>query len=443
MMRMPSRNVLPACVRSAAAIVGFAAAFGSVQALGQSRPDLDEHAPKRALIVPVRSVATGTMYLALGDQALERGDLAGADAAYRAAWEDPAARERAALALRDLHRTPGFKLEADEAAVARTRRLLGETFERFDTPHFVILSDCSREWTQSRGDLLERTRTQFFRVCERMGLPAVPHRHKLVCVLFNDHRAYQVFARAYDGLEARWVAGYYATLSNRVVFYNDASSPAYESLRDRLQAYERQMREARTKAEEAVRNAQQDLALRLHASADDLDKQIQRERSRLGERAAAHSTAKTIHEAVHLLAFNCGVQLPDRDYPFWLSEGLATAFETHQADEAFGPDRALHVGPRRERFEELRREGRLAPIERLITISEVPQWDADTADAMYGQSYALFSHLYRENPRAIGAYLMALGAEPAGHLTAERQVELFRQAFGDPAEIGRRLARGR
>src|SRR5204863_3951950 len=128
---------------------------------------------------------------------------------------------------------------------------------------------------------------------------------------------------------------YYATLSNRIVFYNDATSPIYETARDRLQNYEKQARDTRTQAEEATRNLQQDLAARLHASADDLDRQIRRERSRLGERAAAHSTAKTIHEAVHLLAFNCGVQLPDRDYPFWLSEGLATSFETERPQDAF------------------------------------------------------------------------------------------------------------
>src|SRR6185369_951492 len=108
-------------------------------------------------------------------------------------WADPDSRRQAAAALSQLHRSPGFSLEVDEAAVTLTRRALGGGFRRFDTPHFVVLSDCSSDWTQSRGDLLERARSQFFRVAERMGVPATPHRVRLLCVLFNDHGRYQAF----------------------------------------------------------------------------------------------------------------------------------------------------------------------------------------------------------------------------------------------------------
>lgn len=438
-MSCVSRKVVPACVRSAAAVVGFVASFTTVKALAQRPGESPGAAP---LVRPVRAFESGYGYerLTAGRREAEEGNLREADAAYRTAWEDPATRDRAAAALTELHETPGFTLETNEAAVTFTMNRLGSAFQRYDTPHFVVLSDCDSSWTNARGDLLERTRTQFFRVARKMGLPAAPHRTKLLCVLFNDHDAYQAFARANDGLEAGWVAGYYATLSNRIVFYNDATSPMYEAVRDRLNTFERQMKEARNKAEEATRNQQKDLALRLLASADDLDKQIRRERSRLGERATAHSTAKTIHEAVHLLSFNCGAQLGDHDYPFWLSEGFATSFETEHVGDAFGPDRSTGNGPRRDRFDELRREGRLTPVEQLVTVSEVPDWDAEMADGMYAQSYVLFSYLYRHDPEGMGRYLKALSAEPAGRLSAARQLDLFRAAFGEPSDLDRTLA---
>jgi hypothetical protein len=441
-MSSVSRKVVPACVRSAALVVGVVASFMSVQALG--RPGPEPVVPRPAVEFPSRAFESGFGYerLAAGQRAQERGEFAEADAAYRAAWADAATRDRAAGALTALHRIPTFVLPVDEPGVAETRRLLGSTFQRYDTPHFVIFSDCTSDWSNGRGDLLERSRTQFFRIAERLGLPAAPHRTKLVCVLFADHRQYQAFARAHDGLEAGWVAGYYATLSNRIVFYNDATSPVYEAFRGRLAEFERRMREARTKAEEADRLEQKDLATRLHASADDLTRQLERERSRLGERTAAHSTAKTVHEAIHLLSFNCGVQLPDRDYPFWVSEGLATAFETERPSDPFGPDRSVG-GPRRDRYDELRLAGRLAPINDLLSISEVPDWDADTADAMYAQSYTLFSYLYRHDPGTMGGYLRALSAERPGRLTPQRQVDLFTQWFGDPDEVARRMARSR
>jgi hypothetical protein len=435
-MRKGSFNA-SAWVRSAVAVVFMTACITVVRAA--TWPEPVSYVPR-----PVaREIGLGAERLAAGDRAAERGELRQADEAYRAAWEDLAVRTRAAAALQSLHRTPGFTLAADEPAVAATRHALGATFRRFDTPHFVILSDCSTEWTAQRGDLLERARAQFFRVTERMGLPAVPHQYRLVCVLFNDHDHYQAFARANDGLEAGWVAGYYATRSNRIVFYNDATSPAYGAARDRLQTFEQQMRDAKSQAEEADRHSQKDLAQRLHASADDLDRQIKRERSRLGEIATAHSTAKTVHEAVHLLAFNCGVQLGDHDYPFWLSEGLATSFETDRPQEAFGPDRLQGAGPRRDRFEELRQTGKLMPVSQIVTLSESPDWDADTADAMYCYSHALFTNLFRKDPAAVGAYLSALSGEPPGRLTPARQLDLFRMTFGDPAEIDKRMARGR
>jgi hypothetical protein len=432
--------------RSAAALILTTGLAGLLASLGTHE---SKHSTPQAQLFGTSAMAEdtpraqGNDRIAAGRRAQARGDRDAADAAYRSAWHDPGARTEAAEALSELARTPGTSLRTDEAAIGRVQRLLGASFGRFDTPHFVIVSDCSPEWTAARGAMLERARSQFYRVSGRLSVPVYPHERKLLCVLFNDHAKYQAFARTYDGLEARWVAGYYATLSNRIVFYNDASSPIYEAARGRLQTYELQMRETRDRAEEAGRQQHDDLARRLHASADDLDKQIKRERDRLGERAAASATAKTIHEAVHLLAFNSGLQLPDRDYPFWLSEGLASSFETDRPENAFGPDRPWITGTRKERFEELRREGRLVPLTKLVRVGEVPRWDGETADAMYSQGFALFSMLYQQDPQAMGRYIQSLTDEPPGRIDPDRQVDLFGRAFGDIASVEGRLFRGR
>ena len=82
-------------------------------------------------------------------------------------------------------------------------------------------------------------------------------------------------------------------------------------------------------------------------------------------------------------------------------------------------------------------------MEQLVSISEVPDWDAETADGMYAQSYVLFTYLYRRDPNAMGDYLKALGAEPPGRISAARQVDLFRAAFGEPSDLDRALARMR
>jgi hypothetical protein len=374
-----------------------------------------------------------------GDAAWRAGQLDWADRLYRRALDDDQTRARASTSLQKLYRDTRFRLTADEAAIAETRRLLGESFVRFETSHFVILSDCSADWTRTRGELLEATRQAFFRVADKMGVPAAPHQIKLVCVLFNDHQRFREFARANDGLGAGWVAGYYATRSNRVVFYNDATSPMTAAAREQLKTYEEQLRDTQARADRADRDREAALAQRLHASAEDINRQITQQRQQLGRHTTACSTAKTIHEAVHLLAFNTGVQLRDRDYPFWLSEGLATGFETDNATNAFGPDRSPGTDLRLEKFRQMCRAGKLLPLQELVELGEVPAWDGETADTMYSLGHALFGCLFRADPKAMGAYMMDLNAEPAGPISRERQVELFTRHFGDLNSVQKRL----
>src|SRR5262245_59614790 len=130
MMTRVSRKVPPAFVRSAVLVVGLVVSA----ALG--RPGTEMNFPRPAVdLPPPRAFESGFGFerLAAGQRAAELGELAAADSAYRVAWSDPLTRQRAAAALTELHRTPGFGLLADEDALARARTLLGFTFQRYDT----------------------------------------------------------------------------------------------------------------------------------------------------------------------------------------------------------------------------------------------------------------------------------------------------------------------
>jgi hypothetical protein len=424
-----------AALVAASALLGLAAGTRCHGSAASSR-----QAVPCARLFATNELPGGTL-LADGDAAWTAGKLDSADSLYRRAWNEAGLRTDAAASLARLHRDANFRLACDESAIAEARAALNPSFLRYETAHFVILSDCTPDWSRTRGELLEETRRAFFRVVEKMGLPAYPHARKLVCILFNDHAQYRAFSRANDGLAAGWVAGYYATHSNRVVFYNDATSPMTAEARDRLKSSEDRLRDTRDQAARADRSRETDLAQRLHASADDMDKQIARQRAELGRHAAVCSTAKTIHEAVHLLAFNTGVQLRDRDYPFWLSEGLATSFETENAQNAFGPDRSPGTDIRQEKFRQICQGGKLLPLEELIGLGEVPGWDGETADTMYSLGHALFTFLFRYDPQALGRYVADLSDEPAGPIGRERQIELFTRHFGDLDAIEKRLAK--
>lgn len=385
------------------------------------------------------SAQAGRALLRQGSEAAARDDLAGAEQAFRKAWLVPAVRDEAASALRDLSRRPAYEAAVDEEALRVTADLLGPGFTRHETQHFVILSDAGRDWTLAKAALLERAHHQFFRVMDRMEYAAVPPEHKLHCVLFKEHAMYMTFARAHDGVEAPWVAGYYAGLSNRVVFYDDQTGPTFSRAFDELSQAERNATEMRSKARQAQRERQPGVAETLAARAEELDRRVGLERRRLREQATETSDAKTIHEAVHLLAFNCGVQSRARQYPFWLTEGMAVSFETDRPSAAFGPDHPSDA--REDEFRDTLRDGRLIDLEALIQLAAPPDRDTDTVDAMYSESYALFTYLYRYERRSLAGFLADVWAEPPGPIAPQRQLELFRARFGAPEAVERRWLR--
>ncbi|MFN0131032.1 MAG: DUF1570 domain-containing protein [Phycisphaerales bacterium] len=373
--------------------------------------------------------------IALARDAKLRGDTEAARGLLLEAWEDAATRAEAAEALWALHRAPGFSLRPDREQLARTMALLGEGFRRHETPGFVVVSDASDRWTQERAKLLERARSNFFRVAKRMGLAFHPHRHKLLCVLFDDQEAYRRFARDHDGVAADWVAGYYASGANRIVSYNDARSADVTQARAQIEAALAKVAKLRADAHDAERRGDAALAGRMRAAAEGAERQVRLASARLESGATESASAKVVHEAIHLLAYNTGVQRAGRDYPFWLTEGLATSFEFDGSAGAFGPDRSRGLASRRQAMKELAASGQLAPIEVLLLARPTMEWDATQAEAMYAQSHALFRVLFNRDPRAMGRYVEAIGDRGPGRMSAEEQLSLFTTVLCEPGAI--------
>lgn len=371
----------------------------------------------------------------MGLSAWRSGRLHEADHWLRVAWLTEPSRHTAARRLRELHETRGFRLGADEIAVQDTLSRLGPGFRRYETRHFVVLSDCEPSWTRTRANILERTRHEFMGFAEQLGLPVMPHERKLLCVLINDHDAYRSFARENDHLDAEWIAGHYSIDANRVAFYNDATSPAFARAFEELRGVGERADDARRRALEA---GTREASLAMAASADEIERQVRERRSDLDEQARDFATSKTIHEAVHLLSFNTGVQVPSRAYPLWLSEGLASSFETDEPGQAFGP---RFPSPLREdTFRRLLREDRLVPWGELIAMVEPPT--GDRVEAVYAQSHVLFSFLARYERDRLASYLLRLGSDahdaPDAPLAHAR---LFEESFGPIDELSERLRR--
>ncbi len=351
---------------------------------------------------------------------------------------------RATPADADLYLAPHTVEQGAELAVRQLSEI-GISATVTKAERFVVVSDCDQQWTLGRIGLLERAVHQFGRFADKLGIDldddAPAGASRLLCVLVNDHDAYREFAQRNDGVEAGWIAGYYASLSNRIVFYNDATNPAAQEAGDKLEEFDRLAQQAREMASKARAEHRADVAATLDARATDLSARLKAERQRLQKSTRATGEAKAIHEAIHLLAFNRGLQTRDRQYPFWLTEGLACAFETDRPNQAFGPDHEFE--PRRRDFEKLRDDGKLLALETLVQFTAVPDNDEATAEVMYAQSCALFKFLYRHERADLAEFFRDFQKRPPGRVAPKQLLEMFRARFGDVESLEKRFLRSR
>ncbi|MEM8835915.1 MAG: DUF1570 domain-containing protein [Planctomycetota bacterium] len=375
----------------------------------------------------------------LARAAMAEGDYARSEAALRRLLSDQPDHAEAAEMLRALQDHPANTLEPDEQSIADTLAELGHGFRRSESRHFVVLSNASPSWTRQRQQLLERTYHQYQRLMRRLDLEAIPPKRKMLCVLFADHDEYSEFARLFDGVEAPWVAGYYASRTNRCVFYDDTNSPSVRGAMQQIAEFDQQAESLTSKAREAKRSGRSQEGERLEAHARKLTAHATHERKRLDAHVREISTSKAIHEATHLIAFNCGLQTRTHRFPFWITEGLAVSMETGDPDKPFGPDFENEL--RAKEFREAVDGGRFMPLRAFVAIATPDTHDHDEVGAMYAQADALFRYLFRFERESLSHFFRDVAREKSGLVSQARLVELFESRFGDPRKLERRMLR--
>jgi hypothetical protein len=389
------------------AVLGLVSVFAGAGGAGGIRANADAGEIRLA-------TATIDDLMAGAHARVAAGDAAGADALLRRALRLDVRDPRPADLLREIYDGRGVRLPVDDGAVGDALAQLGAGSWSMETEHFVIVSNADRAWTQGRASMLERAYDEVHRFGGRIGVRMHPPEAKLVCVLVGRHDQYEALALEHDGVRASWVSGYYASASNRIVFYDDSTGPAFVAAKARLE-------EARGRAPRGNREA---------------EVALEAEDSRIDGAALAASTAKTVHEAAHLVAYNCGMQSRARQAPFWFTEGLATNFETPTGAGRLGPESPVEF--REAEFAALLARGGAMPVAQFVGVLEAPEDDRARAGDMYAQAYALFRFLARTDREALGGFARDLLSEPAGESTPERMRELFRDRFGPAEAVERR-----
>ncbi len=289
------------------------------------------------------------------------------------------------------------------------RRILAELPAGFDlhvTKHYVVCFDTSREYAVWCAALFERLHDTFLTYWSNAGLETHRPEQPLVVVIFAERRDYEAFAARDLGAAADRVVGYYNLLSNRVTTFDLTGSDVLPKPPGR--------RPGRA-------------GLEILASPD-----------------AAGLVSTLVHEATHQMAFNAGLHRRLAPVPVWVSEGIATCFETPDLASARGWKGVGGVNTARlDRYLQTFRQGGL----REIVVADEPFRRAEDGLDAYARAWALTHFLMKTKRGAFADYLRAIAAKrPCGDDSPERRLEEFTAAFGVgpdalEADVQRTMAR--
>ncbi len=311
----------------------------------------------------------------------------------------------------------------------------GDDFELHVAPHYLVVYNTDKAWAINRAVLLERTHHLFTQAFRRGDFRVVPLKERLVCLLLADHDQFTAYAREADGVDVGWSAGYYSSKTNRTAFFDETNSPNFRKVTDRVARLEKVETGLREKLRAARRARSRAHEAHYREKLDAVRKELRWYRNRHSAVADMGNAAKTTHEAAHQFAFNMGLQVRGHMYPFWLSEGIATNFETVDPAAPFGPH---HDNPGRRRLLTKAWEAEaLLPMDAFIVMVRPPVEDERRLAVAYSQAWGLFRFLLKYRRAELQDYLDAIAAGPRGERSPQQRREAFDDAFGELSRIER------
>jgi len=270
-------------------------------------------------------------------------------------------------------------------------------FEITETEHYVICSNSASEYVEFCGRLLEAVFDQYFGFMAEQKIEVTEPALRLPIVIFASSSEFQTFsARQHPEISFADTPGYYSVTDNQTLLLDltgDRSIRSASTIRRRL-----------------------------------ADKPLQ--------------VATVVHEAVHQLAFNSGLQVRMADNPLWLSEGLAMYFETTSSRSSLLWNRPGLVNPRHQPgFMKLLEAKQVSGAMNTLIESDSAFLKAAEMPAAYAKAWALTHYLVREKKAGMQKFLHnIMQRKPMVGLTAEERTQEFVAAFGKlPDEMEQEL----
>lgn len=275
-------------------------------------------------------------------------------------------------------------------AQERAQDLLAQApagFEVIETDHYLICSDSAEEYVRFCGKLLERVYHEYFEFAEKLGEHVKEPGEKLSVLIFTSETGFTEFAKK----------------QHPETSFDD--TPGYYSVRENLTL---------------LMDLTRDRGLR---SASAIQKRLS---------AQPLQVATMVHEAVHQLAFNSGLQVRMADNPVWFSEGLALYFEplTPASSTLWTAPGKLN-GRHHPVFLQAVRTGSPQISLNDLTGSDIAFTDPATVATAYAESWALAAYLFRAEQPGMKKFLTTLASRsPLRQLAPEERIREFRTSFG-------------
>jgi Protein of unknown function (DUF1570) len=240
------------------------------------------------------------------------------------------------------------------------------SFATFNTEHFRIIHQAQTCDIEKIAGLLNLAYERFHSVFSDIGFAVDSPKEKLTWICFDDSGRFNDYALQADKIDLSWLSSYYSTKTNVVAIVKPDKIPDV---------------------------SKRSLSRVPESSGDILAISVTPESQNEAD------TVRLVHEAAHQLAFNTGLQKRNVMYPLWVSEGLATMFETALS----GSCDTVRGG----RLVEMRRHNRLCKLSEFITITRLPS-DADAQKDFYAQAWGLFRFLSEHHKDGLVKYFAGL-----------------------------------
>jgi hypothetical protein len=264
-------------------------------------------------------------------------------------------------------------------------------FEIHQTDHYVICSNSAEEYSAFVGKLLEKVFDQYFQFMDEQEIAVRQPAAKLPVIILQSEAEFKEFAAA----------------QHPETSFED--TPGYYSLRDNQMLLIDLTRDRSLRSATAIRKLLSDQPLQV---------------------------ATMVHEAVHQLSFNTGLQVRMADNPVWLSEGLALYFEPIAPRSANLWTRpGLVSGRHHPVFVRHSENGATEIPVRDLLADDKAFLNADSMATAYAESWGLTSYLFRQQKDGMRKYLTNISRrKPLQKVSPEERVAEFEDAFGKSSD---------